>query len=133
MGPIATEASIPAMPLALVVGEALVDVVASGEPDDAAQATPGGSPANVAVGLARLGVPTELVTRLGTDPHGNQLAVHLLDNGVQLAAGSIEPGFRTSTATATLDSRGIASYDFDLSWEPPGPTLSQGCRVVHTG
>ena len=30
-------------------------------------ATPGGSPANVAVGLARLGVPTELVTRFGTD------------------------------------------------------------------
>lgn len=133
MSPIATDASVPATPLALVVGEALVDIVVSGEADDGPHATPGGSPANVAVGLARLGIPTELVTRLGTDPHGNQLAVHLLRNGVQLAAGSIEPGFRTSTATATLDSRGVASYEFDLSWEPPGPTLSRGRRVVHTG
>ena len=42
----------------LVVGEALVDVV-DGEPH------PGGSPANVAVGLGRLGLDVTLVTALG--------------------------------------------------------------------
>ena len=97
------------------------------------KATPGGSPANVAVGLARLGVPTELVTRFGTDPYGDQLGAHLFGNGVQLAPGSVDPGFRTSTATATLDAAGVASYEFDISWEPPALTLLRGCPAVHTG
>ncbi|TWD73366.1 fructokinase [Kribbella amoyensis] len=120
----------------LVVGEALVDIVgtAGRSPGkNGTKATPGGSPANVAVGLARLGVPTELVTRFGTDPYGDQLGAHLFGNGVQLAPGSVDPGFRTSTATATLDSDGVASYQFDISWEPPALTLNRGCPAVHTG
>ncbi|TDD15179.1 carbohydrate kinase [Kribbella turkmenica] len=123
----------------LVVGEALVDIVGTaagrttrngnGKP----KATPGGSPANVAVGLARLGVPTELVTRFGTDPYGDQLGAHLFGNGVQLAPGSVDPGFRTSTATASLDAAGVASYQFDITWEPPALSLTRGCPAIHTG
>ncbi|GAA1548563.1 carbohydrate kinase [Kribbella lupini] len=120
----------------LVIGEALVDIVSNGKPrngKNGSKATPGGSPANVAVGLARLGVSTELVTRFGTDPYGDQLGAHLFGNGVQLAPGSVEPGFRTSTATATLDAAGVAKYQFDISWEPPALTLNRGCPAVHTG
>ncbi|WP_041290561.1 carbohydrate kinase family protein [Kribbella flavida] len=117
----------------LVVGEALVDIVGHGRSKNGAKATPGGSPANVAVGLARLGVPTELVTRFGTDAYGDQLGAHLFGNGVQLAPGSVDPGFRTSTATATLDAAGVATYEFDISWEPPKLTLNRGCPAVHTG
>jgi fructokinase len=122
----------------LVVGEALVDIVSTvqktnrngnGKP----KATPGGSPANVAVGLARLGVPTQLVTRFGTDAYGDQLGAHLFGNGVQLAPGSVDPGFRTSTATATLDAAGVASYQFDITWEPPALSLTRGCPAIHTG
>ena len=43
---------------ALVIGEALIDVVA--EPGRSAQRTPGGGPFNVAVGFARLQIPTSL-------------------------------------------------------------------------
>jgi fructokinase len=122
----------------LVIGEALVDIVAPARSttrngNGKAIATPGGSPANIAVGLARLGVPTELVTRFGTDPYGDQLGAHLFGNGVQLAPGSVDPGFRTSTATATLDPQGIASYEFDMTWEPPALALSRGCPAIHTG
>jgi fructokinase len=121
----------------LVIGEALVDIVGNGKPRNGSKngtkATPGGSPANVAVGLARLGVPTELVTRFGTDPYGDQLGAHLFGNGVQLAPGSVDPSFRTSTATATLDAAGVATYEFDISWEPPALTLNRGCPAVHTG
>lgn len=124
----------------LVVGEALVDLV-TGRPvgtdrprePKATRATPGGSPANVAVGLARLGVGAELVTRFGTDRYGDQLGAHLFRNGVQVAPGSIDRGFRTSTATATLDADGVASYEFDITWEPPALTLPTGCPAVHTG
>jgi fructokinase len=121
----------------LVIGEALVDIVGTANRarngNGKTKATPGGSPANVAVGLARLGVPTELVTRFGTDPYGDQLGAHLFGNGVQLAPGSVDPGFRTSTATATLDAAGVASYQFDITWEPPALSLSRGCPAVHTG
>ncbi|MEU8226362.1 carbohydrate kinase [Kribbella sp. NPDC048915] len=120
----------------LVIGEALVDIVAPAKPRNGngkANATPGGSPANVAVGLARLGVPTELVTRFGTDPYGDQLGAHLFGNGVQLAPGSVDPHFRTSTATASLNAAGVATYQFDITWEPPALSLSRGCPAVHTG
>lgn len=128
-----TASPAPVTPLAVVVGEALVDIVGSAGSGDGRQVTPGGSPANVAVGLARLGVPTELITRLGTDNYGIQLAEHLRCNDVHLAAGSVEPGFQTSSATATIDPAGIASYAFDIIWEPPALVLRRGCRVVHTG
>ncbi|MFC0625926.1 carbohydrate kinase family protein [Kribbella deserti] len=127
----ATSATEPAKPIrptgpVLVIGEALVDIVNG-------QATPGGSPANVAVGLARLGVATELVTRIGTDEYGVQLADHLTGNGVTLSGHTVEPGFPTSTATATLDGEGIASYEFDIHWEPPALELPAGSSAVHTG
>lgn len=126
----------------LVIGEALVDIVSSRNGSgtgsgrngkNGSKATPGGSPANVAVGLARLGLPTELVTRFGTDPYGDQLGAHLFGNGVQLSPGSVDPTFRTSTATATLDANGVASYQFDITWEPPALSLRRGCPAVHTG
>jgi fructokinase len=123
----------------LVIGEALVDIVSTGNGTtgrngkNGSKATPGGSPANVAVGLARLGLPTELVTRFGTDPYGDQLGAHLFGNGVQLSPGSVDPTFRTSTATATLDAAGVASYQFDITWEPPKLSLRRGSPAVHTG
>jgi fructokinase len=126
----------------LVIGEALVDIVTgdgsgsgsgNGNGKGGVKATPGGSPANVAVGLARFGIPTELVTRFGTDPYGDQLGAHLFGNGVQLAPGSVDPAFRTSTATATLDPDGVASYEFDITWETPALSLSTSCPAVHTG
>lgn len=124
----------------LVIGEALVDIVSTGNGSgsgrngkNSTKATPGGSPANVAVGLARLGLPTELVTRFGTDPYGDQLGAHLFGNGVQLSPGSVDPQFRTSTATATLDADGVASYQFDIAWEPPALSLRRGSPAVHTG
>nr|WP_305730793.1 PfkB family carbohydrate kinase [Streptomyces mirabilis] len=84
---------------ALVIGEALVDIIAG--PDGPRRSHPGGSPANVALGLGRLGHPVRLATRVGTDPHGRLVREHLEDGGVELAPGS-EAGAATSTATAVL-------------------------------
>jgi fructokinase len=99
----------------VVVGESLVDIVTT--PDGARTHAVGGSPMNVAVGLARLDVPSLLVTRVGDDEHGRAVAEHLRASGVELAASSVVPGSRTSTATARLDPGNAASYDFDLAWE----------------
>ncbi|TFD55558.1 carbohydrate kinase [Cryobacterium frigoriphilum] len=96
----------------IVVGEALVDVVttATGSVD-----YPGGSPMNVAIGLARLEHPVQLVTRIGSDLRGAALQRHIEQSGVALFPGSLRDE-ATSTATALLDSAGVASYDFNIHW-----------------
>ncbi len=105
----------------VVAGEALVDLV--GEPDGRYRPVPGGSPANVSVGLARLGAPTELVARLGTGAFGALVRDHLLRNQVGLshAVQAAEPA---TLAIVSLDADGRAAYHFyvsgtaDWGWTP---------------
>jgi fructokinase len=67
----------------IVCGEALVDMV-PGQcgSEQGYLPRPGGSPCNVAIGLARLGVPTGFLSRLSTDVFGRLLRDHLERNGV---------------------------------------------------
>jgi fructokinase len=89
-----------------VVGETLVDLIE--DPTGQVDARPGGSAANVAVALARLGHPTSLLTHLGGDAHGRLVRDHLDASGVRLAPGTVIDGPRTSTARTTIDSHGQA-------------------------
>lgn len=116
-------------PHALVIGEALIDVVLS--PDGTRNTHPGGSPMNVAVGLARLGISTSLATMVGTDDAGTQIINHLEQAGVTLRPGCITDT-PTSSAVATLDPSGAAHYDFNLHWDIPTPR-STGATLIHTG
>ena len=115
----------------VVAGEALVDVVVPR--DGTPRRTPGGSPLNVAVGLARLGVPTLLLTELGDDDAGDLVQRHLEDSGVSLGPGAVVTGRRTSTATAHLDDAGAASYDFDIEWTLPASPLPATATGLHVG
>ena len=114
----------------LVIGEALVDIVhrANGRVDE----TPGGSPANVALALARLGGSPQLLTQLGDDRHGRKIRDWLDDSGVKLLTA---PSSRTATATAHLDAQGSASYEFDIDWALPtgGAIHAAHQSIVHTG
>jgi fructokinase len=114
----------------LVVGESLVDIVL-GPDGEQLSVAPGGSPMNVAVGLARLGVPVRLMTCLGDDEHGALVRRHLADSGVQLRAPSTTRP--TSTATATLDDQGRASYEFALHWDPGRLELPAELASLHVG
>lgn len=114
-----------------VVGEALVDViVAAGSPEPVHH--PGGSAANVAVALSRLGQRAALVTQLGADRYGDLLRGHLAGNGVRLlpAGPASAP---TSRAVARLDAAGAASYQFELSWDVSGLRLAEGSAGLHVG
>jgi fructokinase len=115
----------------LVVGEALVDIV-SGPDGDMTETRPGGAPLNVAVGLARLQVPTTLLTSFGADDHGALVARHLAESGVRLASPSPGPA-PTSVAHASLDERGAATYHFDLAWDPPAVPVPDNVQALHTG
>jgi fructokinase len=122
-----------------VAGEALVDFVPAGPPWTF-QAAPGGSPANVAVGLARLEVPTRLLARLADDLLGHRLRGHLEANRVDLsyAVRAAEP---TSLAIVAVGPDGVVEYDFrvegtaDWQWhdhELDG-ALDGGVVALHTG
>lgn len=113
-----------------VVGEALIDIVH--DPYGDVEEHVGGSPLNVAAGLARLGHDVEFATTIGHDPHGDRIAQHLHERGVHLAETSwtAEP---TSTARADLDETGAATYTFDLHWDLPPVGLSASTGHVHTG
>jgi fructokinase len=114
----------------LVVGEALVDVVVRPGAGDVDRYV-GGSPANVAIGLARLGHDVRFATRLGTDEDGALVRAALEADGVHLLDGW-QSRSRTSTATATLDDSGSATYVFDLVWDLL-PLDVSSAEHVHTG
>jgi len=125
----ADSATSAATPEVIVIGEALVDVVASAE---GAVEHPGGSPANVAYGLGLLGIRTALLTSIGDDDRGRAIEAHLQRAGVTLLPGSRTPG-RTASATATLAADGSATYDFDIRWELPPVAPPSLPKVLHTG
>ena len=112
----------------VVIGEALVDVVVRA--DGSVLERPGGSPANVAIGLARLGRGVELITALGRDGRGKALRAHAEASGVKVRAAAIE---RTSVATATVDAEGAATYDFDVYWDLAETALPAVPKWLHVG
>jgi fructokinase len=127
-----SEQPTPTCARALVVGEALVDVVL--RPGTEPAEYPGGSPANVALGLGRLGRPVDFLTWLADDAHGDLVRAHLRSAGVHVLAGDRHPE-RTAVARALVDDAGAASYEFDLTWDLPG-RWDEGegvALVVHTG
>jgi fructokinase len=111
----------------LVVGESLVDIVRRADGTTVEYA--GGSAANVAVALARLGRPVELATSFADDARGAVLARHLNQSAVGLL-GDPHQLEHTSTAVATIADDGSASYTFDIEWRLPEiPEVAP--RVVH--
>jgi fructokinase len=123
-------------PAFAVVGEALIDLSAPAD-DGASIARPGGSPMNVAIGLARLGQPTAFAGRLSDDPIGTLLRRHLERSGVDLryVTESTDP----STIALVELSGGQARYEFslrgaDFQWTADELAfLPGGAVAVHFG
>lgn len=126
----ADHASVPRNPLdVIVIGEALIDVVTT--PQGTIE-HPGGSPANVAYGLGRLGVEVDLLTAIGPDERGFAIEAHLRSAGVGLLPGSTSLK-RTSSSTVTLADDGSAQYAFDVTWELDPVTPALAPKLIHTG
>jgi len=113
----------------VVIGEALIDVV---EQATASVEHVGGSPANVALGLGRLGVPVSLLTYLARDRRGQSVSQHLEASGVRVLDVSFSAQ-RTSTAVARIGNDGAADYTFDLEWDVSGDQIEESPTLVHTG
>lgn len=116
---------------ALVIGEALIDVVHRA--DGSVSEHPGGSPANVALTLGRLGRAVQLLTWIGEDAYGQMIRKWLTGSRVELDPISTGAS-HTSIATAKLNESGAATYDFDIEWRlPQTATIPPDAVVVHSG
>jgi fructokinase len=93
-----------------VMGDAVVDLIPEGELHYLK--CPGGAPANVAVGVARLGGESAFIGRIGADPFGRFMADTLAREGVDTACLRADPDHRTSTVLVELDEEGERSFTF---------------------
>ncbi|WP_456447333.1 carbohydrate kinase family protein [Oceanithermus sp.] len=117
-----------------VLGEALVDLLPAGRPG-LWRAQAGGSPANVALGLGRLGISTRFYGGLSRDGWGRWIRDRLRGAGVE-AAGPFSEG-PTPLARVEAGAAGEAAYRFYLrgtAFEASDwPELPDGVRAVHAG
>lgn len=92
-----------------VTGDAVVDLIPDGENHYLRCA--GGAPANVAVGVARLGSPSAFIGRVGNDPLGQFMQQTLAAENVDTTHMVLDPQHRTSTVVVGLDN-GERSFTF---------------------
>jgi len=97
----------------VVCGEALMDVFGSGDSAHGLllDARIGGSPLNVAIGLARLAQPVAFFGAVSTGFLGQRLMRALRDEGVAVAAVT-QLDAPTTLALVGLDEAGVPSYAF---------------------
>lgn len=115
---------------AFIIGEALIDAVHSLNGQH--QELPGGSPANVALTLARQGGQSSLLTWIADDERGNAIEQWLKESGVTLHPSSMGAA-HTSVANAHLQADGSAQYEFEIEWDLTPVTIDPEFNVVHTG
>lgn len=97
----------------LCFGEALIDLRA--EPADGQSRfvpQPGGAPANVAVGIARLGGRAAFAGQIGADYFGDRIAASLAGFGVDITWLARTGAGNTALALVALDDRGERSFSF---------------------
>lgn len=92
-----------------VLGDAVVDLIPDG--DNHYLRCAGGAPANVAVGVSRLGVKAGFIGRVGNDPLGKFMRQTLQAENVSTEQMILDPKQRTSTVVVGLD-EGERSFTF---------------------
>lgn len=128
----------------IAIGEALIDFTPSGRSaggNEQLECNPGGAPANVAAALARLGVKSALISKVGKDHFGSLLHNTLLSSGVDVSALSFTDEAQTTLAFVHLDDSGDRSFSFYR--QPGADTLLRSedvpldkignCQVLHFG
>jgi fructokinase len=125
-------------PVLTVIGEALVDLIPDGAGGER-RPRPGGSPFNVAVGLARLGNRTSLMARFADDGYGRLLRSTAAAEGIDLR-GAPRAAERSSVAVASVDDAAQATYEFDIEgtadWQWTAAELNElrpDTDVLHFG
>jgi fructokinase len=125
----------------LVCGEALFDLFLrpSATAELCLDAVPGGSPFNVALGLARLGQKAEFFSGLSSDLMGKRLAAFIQKEGVGLAH-AVRSSHPTALSIVALTADGSPDYAFYGDFpayraitDADLPTLGPDIGIIHMG
>ncbi len=105
------------MAAVVCLGEALIDFVAAESGVGVGEASgflraPGGAPANVAVGVARLGHTSAFLGKVGDDPFGRFLERTFAGAGVDTSGMVFDPRHRTGLAFVSLAENGERDFCF---------------------
>lgn len=132
--------------LVLCFGEMLIDFVPTENGVSLAEApgfipAPGGAPANVAVGVSRLGGRAAFVGKVGDEEFGRHLVAILEKNGVEVGGVRFDKDARTALAFVTLKADGEREFmfyrnpsaDMLLTPEELDKGLIAQASVVHYG
>ena len=130
----------------ICLGELLIDFVPTVTPTTLIDApafkkAPGGAPANVAVGLARLGVSSGFMGKVGDDPFGHFLAQTLADAGVDVGCLLFTAKARTALTFVSLRADGDREFMFyrhpsaDMLFAPAevDPEAIRSAKLLHYG
>ena len=122
------------MPKALCIGELLIDFVSTTPDVTLAEApgfvkAPGGAPANVAVGLAKLGVDAGFIGKVGADAFGDFLRETLQQNNVDTAYLIAGDTSRTTLAFVATRSDGMKDITF---YRHPGADIQLSPDEIDT-
>lgn len=97
------------------LGESLIDFIPLDGTNESFQKSPGGAPANVAVGCARLGAKSSFIGKVGNDVMGKYLIDVLNDYGVQTDYMHLDEDLRTGIVFVTLADNGERSFEFYIN------------------
>ncbi|OCL27985.1 fructokinase [Orenia metallireducens] len=97
------------------LGEALIDFTPLDDNNMKFQKSPGGAPANVAVGLSRLGAESTFVGKVGDDLLGRFMKDTLEINNVNTDNMLLTDQARTGLTFVTLDEAGDRSFSFYIN------------------
>jgi len=89
----------------------------------------GGGPANVAVGVARLGIRSGFMGKVGDDEFGYFLAKVLKDNDVDISALIYEPKVKTGLAFVSLKKDGERDFMF---YRDPSADMLLSCEEINS-
>lgn len=132
------------MPDVVALGELLIDFTCTGADADgypAMQAHPGGAPANFLAALAKFGVKTALLGKVGTDVFGRRLTATLQNAGIDTCGIVADDSVFTTLAFVTLDETGNREFSFSrkpgadtrLAFEELDLALIDKAKVFHFG
>jgi fructokinase len=125
----------------ITLGEALIDFIPLDENNMSFKKNPGGAPANVAVGLSKLGAKATFVGKVGNDVLGDFLKETLDEKGVNTDSMLLTDEARTGLVFVTLDKSGERSFSFYinpsadtfLSQDDIDPEIFKEHKILHFG
>lgn len=128
----------------VALGEILIDFLEikndkNGYPTLAA--SPGGAPVNFLTPIAKYGLKTAMIGKVGNDTFGNLLINTLKQNGINTKGIVIDDNVFTTLAFVTIDSNGERNFAFarkpgadtKLRYEEVELSLIDKCKVFHFG